>query len=161
MPPPPIENPFKNLDFISLKRAEAITKDLFAAIPEQYREQAKKDLEQMPKRMTEAVSVMSELLTNITQNPETQNFVIQAIATAVKNDGIVGTMMKAMNSAVQSTAASQPSAQNTQPASVTTETDSNSNEANSDQHTKDQASESNGQTGISGNQRKKIKITID
>ncbi len=102
-PTPDFEGLFSTLDMVSLKRAEAITKDLLSNIPEQYREQAKKDLAQMPERMKESFNAFNELLTNLAENPQAQNVVIQTIATAVKNDGILGAMLKAM-SLVQQTA---------------------------------------------------------
>jgi hypothetical protein len=102
-PTPDFEGMFSKLDMVSLKRAEAITKDLLSNIPEQYREQAKKDLAQMPERLKESFNAFNELLTNLAENPQVQNVVIQTIATAVKNDGILGAMIKAM-SLVQQTA---------------------------------------------------------
>ncbi len=102
-PTPDFEGMFSKLDMVSLKRAEAITKDLLSNIPEQYREQAKKDLAQMPERMKESFNAFNELITNLAENPQAQNVVIQTIATAVKNDGILGAMLKAM-SLVQQTA---------------------------------------------------------
>jgi hypothetical protein len=102
-PTPDFEGMFSKLDMVSLKRAEAITKDMLSNIPEQYREQAKKDLAQMPERLKESFNAFNELLTNLAENPQAQNVVIQTIATAVKNDGILGAMIKAM-SLVQQTA---------------------------------------------------------
>ncbi len=96
-PTPDFEGLFSTLDMVSLKRAEAITKDLLSNIPEQYREQAKKDLAQMPERMKESFNALNELLTNLAENPQAQNVVIQTIATAVKNDGLFGAMLKAMS----------------------------------------------------------------
>lgn len=102
-PTPDFEGMFSKLDMISLKRAEAITKDLLSNIPEKYREQAKKDLAQMPERMKESFNAFNELLTNLAENPQAQNVVIQTIATAVKNDGLLGAILKAA-SLVQQTA---------------------------------------------------------
>lgn len=102
-PTPDFEGMFSKLDMVSLKRAEAITKDLLSNIPEQYREQAKKDLAHMPERMKESFNAFNELITNLAENPQAQNVVIQTIATAVKNDGLLGAMLKAA-SLVQQTA---------------------------------------------------------
>ncbi len=102
-PTPDFEGMFSKLDRVSLKRAEAIAKDILSNIPEQYREQAKKDLAQMPERMKESLNALNELITNLAENPQAQNVVIQTIATAVKNDGLLGTMLKAF-SLVQQTA---------------------------------------------------------
>jgi hypothetical protein len=102
-PTPDFEGMFSKLDMVSLKRAEAITKDILSNIPEQYREQAKKDLAQMPERLKESFNAFNELITNLAENPQAQNVLIQTIATAVKNDGIFGAMIKAM-SLVQQTA---------------------------------------------------------
>jgi hypothetical protein len=96
-PTPDFEGMFSKLDIVSLKRAEAITKDILSNIPEQYREQAKKDLAQMPERMKESFNAFNELITNLAENPQAQNVVIQTIATAVKNDGLLGAMVKAMS----------------------------------------------------------------
>jgi hypothetical protein len=96
-PTPNVEDFFSKLDMVSLKRAEAIAKDILSNIPEQYREQAKKDLAQMPERMKESLNALNELITNLAENPQAQNLVIQTIATAVKNDGLLGTMLKAMS----------------------------------------------------------------
>jgi len=117
-PTPDFEGMFSKLDMVSLKRAEAITKDLLSNIPEQYREQAKKDLAQMPERLKESFNAFNELLTNLAENPQAQNVVIQTIATAVKNDGILGAMIKAM-SLVQQTAirATSPEGFSTPPSS--------------------------------------------
>jgi len=122
-PTPDFEGMFSKLDMVSLKRAEAITKDLLSNIPEQYREQAKKDLAQMPERLKESFNAFNELLTNLAENPQAQNVVIQTIATAVKNDGILGAMIKAM-SLVQQTAtrATSPEGFSTPPSSEGEET---------------------------------------
>ncbi|MDX2127871.1 MAG: hypothetical protein SFU91_02405 [Chloroherpetonaceae bacterium] len=85
-----------NLDMVSLKRAEAITKDLLNNIPEEYRNQAKEDLEKLPERFSTTLSTLNEIVKNVAQNPEAQNFIIQTVATAVKNDGILGAFVKAM-----------------------------------------------------------------
>lgn len=103
VPTPDFEDLFSKLDMVSLKRAEAITKDVLSNIPEQYREQAKKDLAQMPERMKESFNALNELITNLAENPQAQNVVIQTIATAVKNDGLLGAILKAV-SLVQQTA---------------------------------------------------------
>jgi hypothetical protein len=94
-PTPDFEGMFSKLDMVSLKRAEAITKDILSHIPEQYRQQAKKDLAQMPERIKESLNALNELITNLAENPQAQNVVIQTIATAVKNDGLLGAMLKA------------------------------------------------------------------
>ncbi len=102
-PTPDFEGMFSKLDMVSLKRAEAITKDILSNIPEQYREQAKKDLAQMPERLKESFNALNELITNLAENPQAQNVLIQTIATAVKNDGLLGAILKAV-SLVQQTA---------------------------------------------------------
>jgi ribosomal protein L12E/L44/L45/RPP1/RPP2 len=79
------------------------------AIPEEYRAQAKKDLQEMPERFSSAVLAVNELLQNIAKNKETQNFVIQVVETAVKNDGIFGALFKGLQNIVAtSTAAKKP-----------------------------------------------------
>jgi len=100
--------PFSNsglghLDFVSLRRAEAIVRDMLNAIPEEYRVQAKKDLQEMPERFSNAVLAVNELLQNIAKSKETQNFVIQVVETAVKNDGILGALFKGLQTIVSTT----------------------------------------------------------
>jgi hypothetical protein len=95
-----MQNPFSSLqkiDKVSLKRAEAITKDLINSIPEEYREQAKKDFKEMPERMSQALNALNELLGNIAESPQAQSFIVQTVGTAVKNDGLFGSMMKLAN----------------------------------------------------------------
>ncbi len=96
-PTPDLTSLFSKLDMVSLKRAEAIAKDILNNIPEQYREQAQKDLAQMPERLKESLNALNELITNLAENPQAQHVVIETIATAVKNDGILGTLLKAVN----------------------------------------------------------------
>ncbi len=100
-PTPDFEGLFSKLDMVSLKRAEAITKDLLNNIPEQYREQAKKDIAQLPERMKDLFTAINELLTTLAENPQAQHVVIETIATAVKNDGLLGAMLKAVGLAQQ------------------------------------------------------------
>lgn len=103
-PPPPMPDfasLFSKFDIVSLKRAEAAAKDILSNIPEQYREQAKKDLAQMPERLKESLNALNELITNLAENPQAQNVVIQTITTAVKNDGLFGSILKAMSLAKQ------------------------------------------------------------
>jgi ribosomal protein L12E/L44/L45/RPP1/RPP2 len=105
----PFSSGLGNLDSISLRRAEAIVRDMLNAIPEEYRAQAKKDLQEMPERFSSAVLAVNELLQNIAKNKETQNFVIQVVETAVKNDGIFGALFKGLQNIVAtSTAAKKP-----------------------------------------------------
>ncbi|MGQ9805164.1 MAG: hypothetical protein ACUVRP_03695 [Chlorobiales bacterium] len=117
-PTPDFEGLFSKLDMVSLKRAESIAKDVLSNIPEQYREQAKKDLAQMPERMKESFNALNELITNLAENPQAQNVVIQTIATAVKNDGLLGAMLKAASLVQQiATRATSPEGFSTPPPS--------------------------------------------
>lgn len=93
--------PTEKLDPITLRRAEAAVRDLINAIPEEYREQAKKDLREMPERFANTVLAVNELLQNIAKSKETQNFVVQVVETAVKNDGILGAVVKGMKSLME------------------------------------------------------------
>ncbi len=168
-------NPFSKFDFVSMKRAEAIVRDMFNAIPEEYRNQAKKDLEQMPERWSHAVLALNELLGNISKNRETQNFVMQVIETSVKNDGILGAIAKTFSTFVASSSA-QAAAMN----SNSTGNNTSPMQAESTQGTQNGAAqdiEANGGAkqatdGMFGQnlnassqnengQRKKIKIKID
>ncbi len=92
-----------HLDIVSLRRAEAIVRDILNAIPEEYRVQARKDLQEMPERFSNAVLAVNELLQNIAKSKETQNFVIQVVETAVKNDGILGALFKGLQTIVSTT----------------------------------------------------------
>ncbi len=105
-----------NFDAISMRRAEAIVRDMLNAIPEEYREQAKKDLTTMPERFSNAVLAVNELLQNIAKSKETQNFVIQVVETAVKNDGILGALFKGLQTIVSTPAAAKPAAPSSAPA---------------------------------------------
>ncbi|MCS7013866.1 MAG: hypothetical protein NZM05_09600 [Chloroherpetonaceae bacterium] len=102
--------PAEKLDPITLRRAEAIVRDVISAIPEEYREQAKKDLKEMPERFSNAILAVNELLQNIAKSKETQDFVIQVVETAVKNDGILGAVIKGMKTLVE-TVVNVPAAQ--------------------------------------------------
>ncbi|MBC8044244.1 MAG: hypothetical protein IAF08_12470 [Rhizobacter sp.] len=88
---------FPELDLLTLKRMEAVTRDVLSSIPEEYREQAKRDLERLPSmsNMPQVISALSELLTNISQNEKTQEFVLNAISAAIKSDGLFGMVQKA------------------------------------------------------------------
>ncbi|MFN3345638.1 MAG: hypothetical protein ACK4XY_00640 [Chloroherpetonaceae bacterium] len=117
-PTPDFEGMFSRLDMVSLKRAEAIAKDILSNIPEKYREQAKKDLAQMPERIKESLNALNELITNLAENPQAQNVVMQTIATAVKNDGLLGAMLKAISLAQQAASrAASPEGFSTEPQS--------------------------------------------
>lgn len=92
--------PLPQLDMVTLKRVEAMAKDVFSAIPPELRETALRDFQKYTTPaviMPQTISALGELLTNITQNEQTQDFVLAAIATAVKNDGLVKTMTKAVS----------------------------------------------------------------
>ncbi len=117
----PFSNGLGNLDSVSLRRAEAIVRDMLNAIPEEYREQAKKDLQEMPERFSSAILAVNELLQNIAKNKETQNFVIQVVETAVKNDGILGALFKGLQTVVSASTAPQKAEQEAPAASPETE----------------------------------------
>lgn len=115
-----------NFDAISLRRAEAVVRDMLNAIPEEYREQAKKDLKEMPERFSNAVLAINELLQNIAKSKETQSFVIQVVETAVKNDGIFGALFKGLQTIVSAPAGAKPTENASAPADATAKDAANS-----------------------------------
>ncbi|KER09276.1 MAG: hypothetical protein HY22_12500 [[Candidatus Thermochlorobacteriaceae] bacterium GBChlB] len=168
-------NPFSKFDVVSMKRAEAIVRDMFNAIPEEYRNQAKKDLEQMPERWSHAVLALNELLGNISKNRETQNFVMQVIETSVKNDGILGAIAKtfstfAASASAQAAAMNSNGTANSTPSTQTESTQGTQNGAAQDREPDSSAKQAtdgmfgqnlNASSQNGNGQRKKIKIKID
>ncbi len=138
----PFSNGLGNLDSVSLRRAEAIVRDMLSAIPEEYREQAKKDLKEMPERFSNAILAVNELLQNIAKNKETQNFVIQVVETAVKNDGILGALFKGLQTVVSASMAPQKAEQETPAASP--ETERNATKEAEEDHEPDAVSQERG-----------------
>jgi len=138
----PFSNGLGNLDSVSLRRAEAIVRDMLSAIPEEYREQAKKDLKEMPERFSNAILAVNELLQNIAKNKETQNFVIQVVETAVKNDGILGALFKGLQTVVSASTAPQKAEQEAPAASP--ETERNATKEAEEDHEPDAVSQERG-----------------
>ena len=138
----PFSSGLGNLDSVSLRRAEAIVRDMLSAIPEEYREQAKKDLKEMPERFSNAILAVNELLQNIAKNKETQNFVIQVVETAVKNDGILGALFKGLQTVVSASMAPQKAEQETPAASP--ETERNATKEAEEDHEPDAVSQERG-----------------
>ncbi len=138
----PFSSGLGNLDSVSLRRAEAIVRDMLSAIPEEYREQAKKDLKEMPERFSNAILAVNELLQNIAKNKETQNFVIQVVETAVKNDGILGALFKGLQTVVSASMAPQKAEQEAPAASP--ETERNATKEAEEDHEPDAVSQERG-----------------
>ncbi len=78
----------------ALKRIAANLKDTIGDAPFKFRDQVMKDLQHVPNDVATVLSAINELVTNIADNPQAEKFVLNAIQTAVKNDGILGSMGK-------------------------------------------------------------------
>ncbi len=78
----------------ALKRISGNLKDAIGDAPFKLRDQVMKDLQHIPNDVATVLSAVNELLSNIADNPQAEKFVLNAIQTAVKNDGILGSMGK-------------------------------------------------------------------
>lgn len=76
----------------SLKGVLSSIKGLIGDAPFKLREQVKKDLQHVPGDMAAVLTAMNELVSNIAGNPQAEQFVMTAIKTAVRNDGVLGTL---------------------------------------------------------------------
>lgn len=78
----------------ALKRIAANLKETIGDAPFKFRDQVMKDLQHIPNDVATVLSAVNELLSNIADNPKAERFVLNAIQTAVKSDGILGSMGK-------------------------------------------------------------------
>lgn len=78
----------------ALKRIASNLKDTIGDAPFKFRDQVMKDLQHIPNDVATVLSAINELVSNIADNPQAEKFVLNAIQTAVKNDGILGSMGK-------------------------------------------------------------------
>lgn len=95
--PPGIPKELENVlptDPEALKRIAANLKDAIGDAPFKFRDQVMKDLRHIPGDVATVLTAVNELLSNIADNPKAERFVLNAIQTAVKNDGILGSMGK-------------------------------------------------------------------
>jgi hypothetical protein len=77
-------------DPASLKRIAGSLKDMIGDAPFKIRDQVKSDLQHVPGMLT----ALNELLNSIADNPQAERFVINIVKTAVKNDGVIGSVGK-------------------------------------------------------------------
>jgi len=77
-------------DPVALKRVAESIKEMIGDAPFKIRDQVKSDLQHVPGMLT----ALNELLNSIADNPQAERFVINIVKTAVKNDGVIGSMGK-------------------------------------------------------------------
>ena len=78
----------------ALKRIAANLRDAIGEAPFKFRDQVMKDLQHVPNDVATILTAINELVLNIADNPKAEKFVLNAIQTAVKNDGILGSVGK-------------------------------------------------------------------
>jgi hypothetical protein len=93
-PPPPGLEGLLPTDPASIKRIAGQLKDLVGDAPFKLREQVMKDLQHVPNDVATVLTALNELLVNIAGNPQAERFVMNAIKTAVSNDGLIGSVGK-------------------------------------------------------------------
>ena len=76
----------------SLKGILSSIKGLIGDAPFKFRDQVKKDLQHVPGDVAAVLTAVNELVSNIAGNPQAEQFVMTAIKTAVRNDGVLGTI---------------------------------------------------------------------
>jgi hypothetical protein len=81
-------------DPASLKRIAEQIKNMVGDAPFKMRDQVMKDLQHVPGDMATVLTALNELLSNIAGNPMAERFVMNAIKTAVVNDGVLGSLGK-------------------------------------------------------------------
>ena len=79
-------------DPASLKRIAESIKEMIGDAPFKIREQLKNDLQHVPGMLT----ALNELVISISDNPQAERFVLNIIKTAVRNDGMIGSVSKLM-----------------------------------------------------------------
>ena len=77
-------------DPASLKRIAGSIKEMIGDAPFKIRDQVKSDLQHVPGMLT----ALNELLNSIADNPQAERFVLNIVKTAVKNDGVIGSVGK-------------------------------------------------------------------
>lgn len=81
-------------DPAALKRVASSIKDMVGEAPFKLRDQVMKDLQHVPGDVATVLTALNELLANIAGNPQAERFVMTAITTAVRNDGVLGSIGK-------------------------------------------------------------------
>jgi len=77
-------------DPASIKKFTGSLKEIIGDTPFKIRDQVKSDLQHVPGMLT----ALNELLNSIAENPQAERFVINIVKTAVKNDGMIGSVSK-------------------------------------------------------------------
>ena len=77
-------------DPASIKKITGSLKEIIGDTPFKIREQVKSDLQHVPGMLT----ALNELLNSIADNPQAERFVLNIVKTAVKNDGVIGSVGK-------------------------------------------------------------------
>jgi hypothetical protein len=77
-------------DPASLKRIAGSIVEMIGDAPFKIRDQVKSDLQHVPGML----SALNELLNSIADNPQAERFVLNIVKTAVKNDGVIGSVGK-------------------------------------------------------------------
>ncbi len=74
----------------SIKKFTGSLKEIIGDTPFKIRDQVKSDLQHVPGMLT----ALNELLNSIADNPQAERFVLNIVKTAVKNDGMIGSVSK-------------------------------------------------------------------
>jgi hypothetical protein len=93
-PPPPGLEGILPTDPAAIKRIAGQLKDMVGDAPFKLREQVMKDLQHVPNDVATVLTALNELLVSIAGNPQAERFVMNAIKTAVSNDGLIGSVGK-------------------------------------------------------------------
>lgn len=79
-------------DPAAIKKIAESLKEVIGDAPFKLRDQLKNDLQHVPGMLT----AVTELVTSIADNPQAERFVLNIVKTAVKNDGVLGSVSKLM-----------------------------------------------------------------
>jgi hypothetical protein len=109
-------------DPASLKRIAGSIKDMIGDAPFKIRDQVKSDLQHVPGMLT----ALNELLNSIADNPQAERFVINIVKTAVKNDGVIGSVGKLIRLSSSFSDTSKKRSQRSSPKSDNTGSDDDS-----------------------------------
>jgi len=88
---------FENMlptDPASIKRIAGSIKEMLGDVPFKIRDQMKSDLQHIPGDVATMLTALNELLNNIADNPQAERFVMNIVKTAVRNDGVFGSVGK-------------------------------------------------------------------